>query len=116
MKLIQRYVIEEFLEATALSLFIFTFIMLTRKIDEFVIIFSAPGVGWQMVFKMVGLLLPYLLTMTLPMGLLIACLTVFSRWNSDREILALRISGVNLWRIVTPLLIVSLISTALVFY
>jgi LPS export ABC transporter permease LptF len=116
MKLVQRYVIEEFIGPTVLALLIFTFVMLTRKVDDFVIYFSAPGVSWNMLFKMIGLLLPFLLTMTLPMGLLIACLTVFSRWNNDREILALRISGVSPWRIITPLLTVSVIGSCVVLY
>lgn len=116
MKLVQRYIVEEFIGPTVLVLIIFTFVMLTRKVDDLVTIFSAPGIGWGIIFKMIGLLLPFLLTMTLPMGLLIACLTVFSRWNNDRELLALRISGVNPWRVITPLLIISLLGSGVVLY
>jgi len=116
MKLVQRYVVKEFIGPSVLALLIFTFVLLTRRIDDFVTLFSAPGIGWKMIFKMIGLLLPYLLTMTLPMGLLIASLTVFSRWNSDRELLALRVSGINPWRIVIPLLTISLIVSCVVLY
>jgi lipopolysaccharide export system permease protein len=116
MKLVQRYVVEEFFGPSILALVIFTFVLLTKRIDDFVTLFSAHGISWGMIFKMIGLLLPYLLTMTLPMGMMIACLMVFSRWNSDRELLALRISGVNLWSIVIPLLLISMVATGVSMY
>ena len=95
---------------------VFTFVLLTRRLDDLFLLFNLEDVSWGMIFKVIGLLLPFLITMTLPMGLLIACLTAFSRLNADREILILRTSGVSPWRAIQPLLLVGALCTVIVFY
>ncbi len=116
MKRLHRYILTEFAGPMGLSLLVFTFVLMTRRIDDLIALLNFEDVEWQLVATVVGLLLPFLLTMTLPMGLLIACLTVFSRWNSDRELLILRTSGINPFTVLKPILVMGAVSTLLVMY
>ena len=63
--------------------------------------------------QFVGYQLPELLGFTLPIGVLVACLMVFSRMSADFEIIALRASGVSLYQIIAPLILLSVVVSIL---
>ena len=69
MKRLHRYILTEFAGPMGLSLLVFTFVLMTRRIDDLIALLNFEDVEWQLVATVVGLLLPFLLTMTLPMGL-----------------------------------------------
>jgi lipopolysaccharide export system permease protein len=52
---------------------------------------------------------PYIVTYALPISVLIAVLMALGRLSSDNEIIAIRSSGINLFSLISPLLIVGLI-------
>lgn len=58
----------------------------------------------QMFLHLMGLLFPYIITMTLPVGMLIGVLLVLGRLSADNEVLAMRTAGLSLMRIVWPVL------------
>jgi lipopolysaccharide export system permease protein len=63
------------------------------------------GVPLDMAFMILGLHLPEIIVMTIPIGVLLGTLLVFNRLSGDSEIIALRTSGVSFYRImVAPLL------------
>jgi lipopolysaccharide export system permease protein len=54
-------------------------------------------------------MIPFLLTYTLPISVLTATLLSLGRLSSDNEIVTIRASGINLFRLILPLLTVGLI-------
>jgi lipopolysaccharide export system permease protein len=54
-------------------------------------------------------MMPYLLTYTLPVAVLTAVLLFLGRLSSDNEIVAIKTSGVNLFTLILPLLVVGII-------
>ena len=63
------------------------------------------GVPWNMAFTIIGLHLPEIIVITIPIGVLLGTLLVFNRLSGDSEIIALRTSGISFYRImVAPLL------------
>jgi LPS export ABC transporter permease LptF len=75
------------------------------------------GVDIISVFKIFFLMAPYIITYALPLAVLIATLLSLGRLSSDNEIIAIRASGINLFRLVLPLILVGLIlSLALVIF
>jgi len=67
------------------------------------------GVDINSVVKLFLFMIPYLLTYTLPIACLTAVLLALGRLSSDNEIMAIRASGVNLFSLILPLLIVGII-------
>ncbi|MDY6941172.1 MAG: LptF/LptG family permease [Cyanobacteriota bacterium] len=59
--------------------------------------------------------LPYYLSLSLPMSMLLATLLGYSRLSSDNEITALRSCGVSLYRLVMPAIIAGAIVTGITF-
>jgi lipopolysaccharide export system permease protein len=97
-----RYTLREMLLPFGLGLGLFTFVLLlTRllKLTELVVNRGLPA--WQ-IGRLVGLLLPAFLEVTVPMAMLLAILVAFGRLSSDNEIVALRSSGISLYQLLPP--------------
>lgn len=109
MKILRNYILSEFLKAFILSLGVFTFVMLTGNIIKVMDMIINKGVQIFYVLKLLFFLVPYLLSYTIPMAALCATLLVFGKLSSDNELTAMKASGVSLYRIVSPVLIVGLI-------
>ena len=58
---------------------------------------------------------PYILTYTLPISVLVAVLISFGRLSNDNEIVAIRASGINLFRIIAPVIILGIIISLALF-
>ncbi len=111
-----RHVIKEMIPPTLLGFGVFTFLMLMRfllRISQIWIQYGAEltTVLWAIVYS-----LPFIVVLTLPMGLLVGGLIAFGRMSSDFEIVALRASGVSLLHLMPPVLILAGIAWALTSY
>jgi lipopolysaccharide export system permease protein len=59
--------------------------------------------------------LPYFISLSLPMSILLACLMVYGRLSTDSELIALRSCGVSIMRLIAPALALGLIMTGVTF-
>jgi len=113
MKLLDRAILKEMALAFALGLMVFTFVLLTNKILRLVELIVNKGVGIFTVLQLFLYVLPYSLVVTIPMSVLLAILTTYSRLGADGEILALRSTGLSLIRLTRPALWFGLATTLL---
>lgn len=102
MKLIHRYVLRELIGPALMGLWIFTFVLLLRQLFDIIELIMTQGAERGLVLRMLLLLLPRILTETIPVALLVASLLTFGRLATDREIMAMRSSGINLLWVVAP--------------
>lgn len=109
MKILRNYFLKEFIGPLCLSLGVLTFVMLLGNLIKITELVINKGVSFFSVSKLFLLMIPYLLTYTLPIAVLAAVLLSLGRLSSDNEIVAIKASGVNLLRLIVPLLVVSLI-------
>src|SRR5687767_9699331 len=78
---------------------------------------AGKGLPWSVIGEFVGLTVPFIFAMTLPMAVLISTLYAFSRLAADNEITALKSSGVGLRRIMTPVILAaSVITVGMIFF
>ncbi len=73
------------------------------------------GVPWNMAFTIIGLHLPEIIVLTIPIGVLLGTLIVFNRLSGDSEIIALRTSGISFYRIMAAPLAFGLMTSIVSF-
>jgi len=83
-------------------------ILATGHIVQVADLIINKGVSPFYIINLFLMLMPWLLTFTIPISILSATLLSFGRLASDNEIIALRASGVSLYRIALPILIIGL--------
>lgn len=111
--LLDRYIFTELLSPFGLSLGALCFVMLTRELLRLVELLVSKGVGLWSVLKVIAMLLPSGLVLTLPIAGLIASITAFGRLSYDKELVAMRAAGLSLFRLSQPVFLFSLAVFAL---
>lgn len=109
MKILRRYILKELAGPFFFSFAIFTFAMLTGNLIKLADLVINKGVDFFSICKLFFYMLPWLFTFTVPMSVLTATLLTFGRLSADNEITAMKASGISLYRLVFPLVIVGLI-------
>jgi len=114
MKLIDRYVSRQLLVNLLLAIIVLSFVLVVgnifRKLVPLLVNHDLPV---EYLVGFVAYVLPFSLIFTVPWGLLTAVLLVFGRLSADNELIALRSHGVSITRICLPLLVISILCTAL---
>jgi lipopolysaccharide export system permease protein len=96
---------------------VFTFVLLLgRMLKQLSSLLVNQQVGLPAVAYFTLLMLPYVLSFTLPMATLATTLLVFGRMSADHEITAMRASGISLGRIAAPVILVATLLAGLCFY
>jgi lipopolysaccharide export system permease protein len=90
--------------------------MLTGNIIKVVDMIINKGVQIFYVLKLLLFLVPYLLSYTIPMAALCAAILVFGKLSNDNEITAMKASGLSLYRIAAPILVIGLVLSTYSLY
>lgn len=94
---------------TSLALSIGTLFDLVRKVTE-------SGLLLSVAIQVLLLKLPEFVVLAFPMSMLLAALMAYSRLSSDSELIALRSIGVNIYRLLVPVVIFSLFVVLITFF
>jgi lipopolysaccharide export system permease protein len=106
-----RYLMKELLPSLLLGVVGFTFILLTGRILQLTELFVNKGIPLGFILKLLYFLLPSFLVLTIPMATLLCVLLTFNRLSGDNEITALKASGVSLYQMTPPVLLLALSTT-----
>ena len=109
MKILRKYIIKEIIVMFLFSLAIFTFTLVIGNIIRLAELVINRGVDIRLVGRLFLYLIPFLLSYTIPMSILTGVLLVFGRLSGDNEIIAIRASGINIYRLSVPLVMVGLL-------
>jgi len=108
MKILRNYFLKEFIGPLFLSLGVLTFVMIIGNLIKITDLVVNKGVDLFSVLKLFAFMIPYLMTYTLPIATLTAILLSLGRLSGDNEIVAIRASGINMFSLIFPLLVVGL--------
>ncbi len=115
MRILRTYILRELLQPTVMALVLFTFVLLVGNLVKLTDLLINKGVSPLAIGQMFGLLIPSLLSYTLPMAVLTGTLLAFGKLSSDREILAMKASGISFYAISAPVILLGLlVSIALI--
>jgi lipopolysaccharide export system permease protein len=116
MNLINRYIIFEivkfFIFALTAVLCIFIAIDYLGNMDEFI----ESHVSWLHSFQYVLFKIPFITTQAMPVVLLMAILIAFGLMSKNNELIILNASGVSIYSLLRPVLIISAAAALLLFY
>ena len=119
-KIIDRYLLKEILVPTGIGVGVFTFIFLVSKLFRVTEMVVDKGVPIGYAMELFLCLIPAFLVFVVPMAFLLGILAALARLSADNEIIALKTSGVGLYRLSPPVILLSVIAflftSFLVFY
>ena len=116
MTIVHNYIYREVLLLAAAVIGVLTFLFVALELFKVIELIMYTDLSMWVTVKYVLLLIPFTLTLTIPIGLLAAVLIVFGRMSSDRELLALKASGIGLAPIVAPVIIIGALCSLLNFW
>ena len=111
--LLSRYLFVEMLAPFSINLVFFSFIFLMKQILDITDMVVNHRVGVGPVFLMLAFMMPYFLRYVIPMSVMMAVLMTFLKLSGDNEIMALKASGVSVYRLLTPVLAFCALGTIL---
>ena len=112
MKILRAYVLREHLAPFLVTLGGLTVMLLIGNILKFAELVIVKGVSIFDFVRLLLYLIPYMLSFTVPMACLVAMVFAFGRLSADYELIAMRASGVAPVRLLSPVIVVGLIISA----
>ena len=116
MRIFRDYILNEFSHSFILSIIVFTFVLLVGNIIRLADLVINKGVDMLSVLKLFLYLVPWLLSFTLPIAALTGVILTFGRLSSDGELTAMKASGVSLYRISLPIVILGVLFSFMAFF
>ena len=113
MTILDRYLIRKFLFNLFFSTIAFVVIFLVVDLIENADKFIDRDTGLAKVLLYYGYYIPYIISLTLPVSMLLACLFALGGMSQHNEIVAQKSAGISLYRIFMPLFGLALIISVL---
>jgi lipopolysaccharide export system permease protein len=105
MKILTRYILKEHVGPFLFAFFTITFLLIIDFVPKIVNHVLDKDLPVSVVLELIGLNLAWMVALSVPMSVLVATLMAFGRLTADFEITAIKTSGVNMLRVLVPLLV-----------
>ena len=116
MKILSRYILKEHISPFLISLLVMTMVLLIDKVIDMLNLIIEKKLAASIVVELFALSLPYMLALSIPMAVLVATILAFGRMTVDRETIAMKSSGINVYSMIKPLVIAAILLTGLMVY
>lgn len=99
-----------------MTLFIALFILLMQFLWKYIDDLVGKGLEWHIIGELLFYATATLVPMALPLAILLSSIMTFGNLGEHYELVAMKSSGLSLWRIMYPLIITTVIISAIAFY
>ncbi len=106
---LHRYLLKQSITPFVAGFLLFTFILLMDRIFQLFDLLIGKQVNLIQVFMIFMYSFPFIIALTVPMGVLVATVASYGRMSGDSEILALRALGITPLRLMIPFLLISIL-------
>lgn len=108
MRVINYYLFETVLTTFAMALLVVTFMMLMGSLVQ-IIALIFKNVSVMLIVQLLAISLPSVICYALPFSMAAATLLVYSRLSADGEITAMKATGISVYRIAAPAIVLSVL-------
>jgi len=116
MKRLYWYVLKTFLGPFIMTFFICVFILLMQFLWKYVDDLVGKGLDWNILAELLFYASFGLLPFAFPLSILLASIMSFGELGENYELVAMKSSGISLFRIMKPLVVVAVIITGVAFF
>jgi lipopolysaccharide export system permease protein len=115
--ILSRYILREHLGPFLFALFVVLFVLILDFIPQMLDLIIGKNIAIWTVMKLLVLNLAWMLALAVPMAVLVCTLMAFGRLTGDKEILAIKSLGINMVRLMFPVIVAaSLIGVGLIWF
>src|ERR1043166_1089464 len=107
MKILTRYILKEMFGPTMLGLLFYTSIILMKQLFDLAGLIIRQSLSLGTVMHLLGLSMPHIVVLTIPLSLLFGILIAVGRLSADSEIIAMRALGISTRTIYLPVFLFS---------
>jgi lipopolysaccharide export system permease protein len=115
MRILSKYLLKQHLVPFVFAVSTLTAFQLLNQIARRFGDLVGKGLPWSVIMEVFALSIPFIVTTTLSMAVLMAVLYAVGRLAADHEIVAMRAGGISLGRLMVPLLATATVVAALSF-
>lgn len=115
MRKLNGYLVKDFLAVFSVAMLLITFAFTIGAIYKAIDI-MARGISVDAVGRFFLYNIPYSLAYTIPISALFSTLLVFGRLSADSEISAMKSSGLSMWQIASPIVLISIAMVCICLY
>jgi lipopolysaccharide export system permease protein len=116
MKRLYSYLIERFIGPFLLTFFVCIFVLLMQFLWKYLDDLVGKGLETSIIVELMSYAALSLLPMALPLSVLMASIITFGNLGERFELLAIKASGVSLFKIMKPLMIFNIVVTGFAFF
>ena len=117
MKTLHLYLLRQVTATLVVTVSVFAFVLLLGNVLKDVLdLLASPRTTAGLFFQALALLIPFVLSFALPIGMLTATLLTFGRLSADQELTAIRAGGISLASAIVPVVALSLVLCGVCFW
>ena len=116
MKRLYWYIIKSFLGPFFMTFFIVVFVLLMQFLWKYVDDLVGKGLDFSVLVEMLFYASFALLPYAFPLAMLLASIMTFGSLGENYELVAMKSSGISLYRIMKPLIVIAVFVTLVAFY
>lgn len=111
--ILYRYILRSHIGPFFFSFFTLILIFLLQFLMKYIDQLIGKGLGFWVIAELIVLNLAWIVVLAVPMSVLVAVLMAFGSLSANNEVTVMKSSGVSLYRMMFPVLVVSFIITGL---
>ncbi len=116
MKKIYLLVLRSYLGPLILTFFVAVFILLMQFLWKYIDDLVGKGLEWYIVLELLFYASSTFVPLALPLAILLSSIMTFGNMGEHYELVAMKSSGISLWKIMRPLIILSIAISGVAFY
>lgn len=107
MYILSKYILRKHIGPFLFGFFIITLLFMLNLVFKELGRILSKGLDFWVIVEFFALNLAWILALAVPMSVLMACLMAFGQFSAENEITAIKASGISLYHIILPVIIVA---------